>query len=357
MKSLTYIVTDQCNARCKFCAPNCGSSLRGHLTAENMQYIFNKLRQKNKIPLVVFTGGEPLLFINDICAVMKTIKSCDKNTKIRIVTNISWAKSLQAAEQTLKRLKNSGITEINYSVDDFHQKFIPYDNIKFAVKAAEKLRVPVLLAHKTYPNSLANKTFYEKLLGREIPLINNLTTIDEFEKTLLAISISYTIPIGRGADKINPLKWIPTEYYANSQYSEQSYKEPCSEILSSYNISPSGNLTVCCGLVDRKLPIFYTQNVLKKDIMQVMEKSNQSVLYNWLALEGPWAIKEYIKAQDPSISFAEKYVQGCQICQELFSNPRVLKIIYKNLDSISKHLSILRCAFEAQRYIFSQIAK
>ncbi len=122
-------------------------------------------------------------------------------------------------------------------------------------------------------------------------------------------------------------------------------------MLNSYNISADGYLVPCCGLVDRELKMFYSlENVLQNDILQVMEKCSQSIIYNWLALEGPWAIKEFVKAKDKSVPFLEKYVQACQICQELFSNEKVLQIIYDNIDSVGKKLSILRSLFEVKRY-------
>lgn len=341
MKALTFIVTDRCNITCDFCAPGCGPHYKGGLSSKIMIYVFDRLSELGYVPVVVFTGGEPFLFKGNIEKTLRHISSISE-TPSRIVTNAYWATSLKKAKKELKTLKEAGLTELNYSVDDFHQKYIPEANIVYGVEAAIELKIPVLLAHKTYNGSKTSKQYYERLIGRKIPDFNDLIR-EKKEIPLLSITTGYTLPIGRGSDKINKDKWGPEKIYENN------WKGPCQEILKSIQISPDGQLSPCCGLVDRSIGVFYAGSVIDNDIFDILEKANGSVIYNWLALAGPSGIMDFIKTQDSSLPFLDNYVQNCQLCQEIFSDRRKTDIVLKGLKQLAKPLSIYRCLFEAQR--------
>lgn len=344
MKGLAFIVTDKCNITCDFCAPGCGPHLKGNLSAKIMKNVFKRLRDVGSVPIVIFTGGEPMLFKKDIIETIIYIKDTS-DAYTRIVTNAYWARSFKAAKQELKVLKDAGLTELNYSVDDFHQVYIPEIRIKYAVEAALELEIPVLLAHKTYRGSASSKETYEKLLGQNIPYLQDLPP-EKIGRILLTFNTGYTLPIGRRSEKVDLDLWIPDEIQ------EDKWRGPCSQVLKYVQITPSGRLSPCCGLVDRNIPIFYAGNIIENDLIKVIEDANKNVIYNWLALMGPSAIMDYIKSHDSSIKFSGKYIQNCQICQEVFGDELKLNIISSGLTTISKILSLYRCVFEAQRAAF-----
>jgi len=283
-----------------------------------------------------------MLFSKELCKSLNYIKLSKSRSVTRVVTNAFWASSPTSAISALNKLKNAGLAELNISVDDFHQEFVPIENVKNAVNAAIKLEIRVLLAHKSYPSSISNKAYYEDCLGMSIEQVNKNKS-NNFNENKVFFSQSYTVPIGRGSDEINKDKWLPPNY------TKDRWEGPCSEVLKSYTISPNGNLMPCCGLVNRDIGIFYAGNVLNNNIVSEMEKYCKSILYNWLALEGPSEIRKFVIEKDPKITFSDKYVQNCQVCQELFSNERVLHIINSNSDAIGYKLTLLRCLLDANR--------
>lgn len=341
MKSLTFIVTNRCNITCEFCAPGCGPQYHGGLNTELMKKVFDRLLLYGPVPVVVFTGGEPMLFHHEVIETIRHIANRSK-TSTRIVTNAHWANSPEAAESTVRELKEAGLTELNYSVDDFHQAHVPEEFIVNAVNAAIKLNIPVLLAHKTYPGSKSCKDYYESLLGMKIPVFEKLRNKCGVSEPLL-FSSGYTLPIGRGADKVNLDEWIPT------CFGEKRWRGPCVHVLERIQITPDGKLTPCCGLVDKKIDVFYAGSVIENDFLDVLEQANKSVLYNWLALEGPSGIMDYILSKDDTIPFARKYVQNCQLCQEIFTDPRKREMVAHGLEEKALILSLKRCLYESQR--------
>ena len=54
-----------------------------------------------------------------------------------------------------------GLDEINFSVDDFHEAYIPLAYIKNGHDAAVKLKIPVLLAHKALTSSKITVKYLE----------------------------------------------------------------------------------------------------------------------------------------------------------------------------------------------------
>jgi len=341
MMALNFLVTDRCNITCDFCGPCCGPWYRSHLNAEVMKLIFDRLHSVGLVPVVVFTGGEPLLYRKDVEETIRHIREVS-DTPMRIVTNAFWARNIKTARTLLRNLKEAGLTEFNYSVDDFHQRFIPLSTIKNGIEAAIELGIPVHLAHKTYPNSKSNRSLYEETFERQIPILDQLGP-KRRGKELLTISTGYTLPIGRGSELVNLERWVPNDL------PETQWKGPCKEVLASITISANGYLSPCCGLVDRNLDAFYVASVVEYDVLDILEYANKTVLYNWLALEGPSAIMEYIMSQDPSLQFLGRYIQNCQICQELFSDSRKVVIILDSLERMGKVLSVNRCIYESHR--------
>jgi len=163
----------------------------------------------------------------------------------------------------------------------------------------------------------------------------------------LSITTGYTVPIGRGSENIEANSWIPSKYVNEPRYNEDNIKKPCSEVLNSYTINADGTLAPCCGLVSRDLQIFRSGNVLEHDAVDVMDKYSKAVIYNWLALEGVGAIRDHVNSIEAVFDPSKKYVQACQLCQEVFSNADALKILQKELDKIGFRLSAKRYLHDA----------
>ncbi len=241
---------------------------------------------------------------------------------MRIVTNAFWGRNRKLAEKVVKNLLDCGLPEFNFSVDDFHQEYIKYESIKTALEVSGYYKIPVLLAHKTYPNGKSNKETFEKSLGRKIPNLENLET-DKFE---VAFSSTNTIPIGRGAERISDFsRW--------SNVSDTSWRGPCKSVFKDITVQPNRHLSPCCGIIDRKTSEFYFSDLENNNFLDAIEQANASVLYNWLALEGPSGIMDYIKENLLDHDFRESYVQNCELCQQLFKSSKYKKIIAMGMES------------------------
>lgn len=337
IKGINFIVTDRCNITCDLCGPGCGPSFQDHLTADNMAGILREAAQWATISQVVFTGGEPTLFIDEICQAAKVAKSLGAKG-IRLVTNGSFGKTRMSSDRTISKLKVAGFTEIALSVDDFHLVYIPLKTIRNVVDIALGQGISVNLTHKGYEGSKTSKETYEQALGRSI--LDNAN--QHSPSPQVSFSTGSTQMIGRGSRKY-------TEFSVPE--SPDEWRGPCSEMQKRINISPSGKLQPCCGLVDRGLPDFYGKSAIK-DFIGAIKTSDQSVLNNWLALEGP---SEILNTIEPNNS--RSHTGKCEACQSLFSNNSFRLKVVECLSKVQSRLTLKRALYEAQRKVVTDLSK
>ncbi len=132
---LTFLISYKCTNECKHCAipgsPNQDNALmelddvRKYLVDVTGNYIVDE---------VGFFGGEPLLHFDLLISLIKEVKKYGIS-KIGLPTNGFWEKNDSIAKNYALKLKEAGLNTIGFSVDTFHQEFVPFDVVKQAIKA------------------------------------------------------------------------------------------------------------------------------------------------------------------------------------------------------------------------------
>lgn len=173
---LGIVTTNGCTAKCAHCLMNCAPGKKEKLSFEQIRKAIDQLKKDfSNIHLITFTGGEPTLLGEDL---IRAIRYCTLNSyNTKIVTNAHWATSLERAKKYIKELRDVGLTELDFSVDDFHEPFVPLKNIKNAweackAPASRALLSPIVMEKKT---RLPQPT-YKNFLGKRLqPTLPNLT--------------------------------------------------------------------------------------------------------------------------------------------------------------------------------------
>jgi hypothetical protein len=241
---------------------------------------------------VVFTGGEPFLLGKEL---LRCVEYCaEKGLATRIVTNAYWAKSPAIARKMISCYKQSGLTEINLSCDDYHQEFIPLERIKYANDACLEFSLPCLIGRKVMKGCTITPEFLENFFGYQ------LARFDKKKKNPdnNVISSGYTVPVA------NDMHHIPDEdiLYPETDY---QWKEPCSSILQRVIITPRKELAICCGMVPRKVQEVFFGPLDKLSLEEAIILAHQDLIVNWLALEGPYGLMKFILNKNPNIAFRE----------------------------------------------------
>ncbi len=337
--SVVFSVTYDCPISCKYCVTRSGPDGGPFLDASFMKEVITTLDDLLGLSLVVFTGGEPFLKLRDVEAAITFSRA--RNISTRIVTNAFWATSASAARRILGRLKEKGLSEINFSCDDLHQEFIPLDHLRHAFLAAKELEIPLLIAHKVIAKTRITPKYLSRYLGVEL---KEFKPGSRQQDGANLYSSSLTVPVGHGSEELCENDYII--YPDNAA----AWSSPCSSVLESIVISPSKQLRICCGMTEQHVPelgVGYWDAARIKDLL---EKANTDLIVNWLALEGPYGIKKFIEEKDPSISFQNRYVNHCHLCNDIFTRTETRAILGAHANEKTAELTLRRGILEAVRY-------
>lgn len=204
LRQLTVLTTNKCTASCSHCIMNSSPHRREKLSFKTISETIQKLLlREKKLDLIIFAGGEPTLLGEEL---LDSISFCSElGLKTRLVTNAFWAKNSLKAEENIDLFRQSGLMEINFSLDDYHLPFVKLDSIIHAWHASKnKGFTSVVIANCYGPRSLLKVDDICNFLGEEVCIfwdcngkpVNNVNPSDD--GTTYLISNSYLQRMGRG---------------------------------------------------------------------------------------------------------------------------------------------------------------
>jgi hypothetical protein len=289
-----------------------------------------------KLQLVVFTGGEPFLLGKDL---FSCVEYCSKKgLATRVVTNAFWAKTSQSAREMIKACKETGLSEINLSCDDYHQEFIPLERVKYANEACCEFKLPCLIGHKVMKDCKITVEYLEKFCGCEFARFNP----KEKNPANNVISSGYTVPVA------DDMHMIPDEEILYPECGFQ-WKEPCSSVLQRVIITPRKELSICCGMIPRKVQEIFFGPLDSMSLEEAIVMAHQDLIVNWLALEGPYGMMRFIQSKSPCTPFREKYVNICHLCSEILTRSDCRDVLSEYGHEKSLEISLERTLYDVVR--------
>jgi hypothetical protein len=333
LSSLVLSTTYQCPIKCRYCGAECSPENQERLSLSDMIKIVEHVYSFGKLRIVVFTGGEPFLLGKDL---LLCVEHCaKKGLATRIVTNAFWAKNLKTAKQIIKAYKDVGLSEINLSCDDYHQEFIPLERVKYANEACLEFNLPCLIGHKVMKNCTITLDYLEDFFGYK------LARFDPGKKNPdnNVISSGYTVPVA------DDMHLIPDDEILYPE-SDHHWKGPCSSILQRVIITPRKELSICCGMIPRKVQEVFFGPFDNLNIEEAIVMAHQDLIVNWLALEGPYGIMKFILGKNPNIPFRNKYVNICHLCSEILTRSDCRDIISEYGHEKTLEISLERTLYD-----------
>jgi hypothetical protein len=303
------------------------------LKLDDMIRIVDEVRGWGSLRLVVFTGGEAFLLGKDLRTAVAYISQ--KGILTRIVTNAFWAKSMERALEVLSDLKEAGLTELNISCDDYHQAFIPLENVKNANAAALEIGLPALLIHRQKVGGTITVEYLSEYLGVNLHIWRK----GKVNPDNNVICTSRNIPLrAEGSER--------EAQTAQIQSDERKWMGPCSSVLRSIIVFPDLSVQICCGIALQGIPELKIGSLAETDLLTVLKQGNRDLITNWLALEGPSSILEFVRSKKPDINLPERYVGHCHLCNELFTNVEVRQVLAEHAAERREGLLLMRGALD-----------
>jgi hypothetical protein len=98
------------------------------------------------------------------------------------------------------------------------------------------------------------------------------------------------------------------------------------------------------------VPEITVGNLEHLTLAEIAYKGNSDLIANWLALEGPYGIMRYVQKKEPQITFSERYVNHCHLCNDLFTRDEVREAIRRHAPEKANSITLQRGFLEAVRF-------
>jgi MoaA/NifB/PqqE/SkfB family radical SAM enzyme len=307
LRNVGLLLTYHCQASCSHCILRAGPDRHEEVSIEDAR---NWIRQiaayrNGYVYVLSLTGGEPFSNLKLLRAVMEI--ATENKLYISVVTNGFWATEKDRAKQLLRSLPN--ICFLSISTDIYHQKFVPFENVKNAIWAAQECGIPFYVSVTT--GNMADPDYqriHTELLKIAIP--ENICT-------------GITFPVGRAADIKDELG-----------YSRSS--EPCPEVCqasSSPCIFPDGRVYGCIGPLfelKEQQPL-YLGNLREHLVAEIFDRSETNAILHALRLWGPASFLSWLRDAGMGDHLPTAFVSGsvCQACHTILSVPAVREWLHQ----------------------------
>jgi len=296
---LGLILTYKCNAVCRHCYFNAGSTRTEEISRNEVLNYLDQAADLSTLRMISFTGGEPFLQPDLLREAVSY--AADRGFKTEVVTNCFWAHSKQTAETQLSSLTRAGLDMINLSADDFHQEFIPFSYAKNGYEAARSLGLKItILCTIAHSSRLTAEKIVNLLGDRKIQIMGENTPLPT--KGYAMIVETPFIPVGRGSQ-------IPHEEWAFSRYTAG----PCSHVLRDIAIDPSGRVLPCCSAAGT-IEALTLGDAKREHLSRIVERGHERETLNVLAVRGP---QELLRRGEEVV---KDYVNKCHLCYEVLSD-------------------------------------
>lgn len=313
---LTVLPTYRCTAACAQCCFESDPHVEGRIPIERiLGYIDQAARDFPTLRLVVFSGGECFLLRDDLVAAIA--RATKHGLATRCVTNGYWATSKQAAARRIAPLYEAGLSELNFSTGDDHQKFVPYERIVHGAITSAEFGLRALIVIEG--SKEARFTFKEAV-----------------EHPLLAEFLSLS-PARANLDLLNNI-WIPFKDDAAITQPDAAYRsrdrlerfQGCDNVLENMVITPHEKLASCCGLTFEHIPEMKLGDLHRRGMRDLYDSQMEDFIKIWIRVEGPEKIFDFATRKDPGIPFPDGATHPCQTCAALFLNPRVRAVLQEH---------------------------
>lgn len=299
LKSLDFLLTFKCPSKCKHCSYRAGPERTGFITLEEAEKWLTDLSKTQALQAITVHGGEPFLYFGILKGILKKAKELDIKERW-VITNGYWAKDAKIAERKLFELKEAGLLCITFSVDAFHQEYIPIDTVRIGIEAATKIGFEKVAVDSYILGMEDLNNEYNIMTRYATSHLKDLTNV-RFAKFPLDLE-------GRASDYlvdfVEPSSKIPDSKCQFPFWLGGDLKNP-----EGIEIDHEGNVTFCLGICignakDQSLnDIIENYNYQKHPIIKIIEE------------EGPIGLiqlaKEKVYKED------KKFINECHLCYEM----------------------------------------
>ncbi len=303
LRNIAFMLTYKCFIACPHCLFDSGPARKEQMRlADVSEWLTGAAAYRDgHIGGLALTGGEPFASLDLLEKVSRW--GARLGFVQSVVTNGYWAGSYLKALATLKRFP--AIKLIALSTDEYHQKFIPIENIENAIRAADELG-------RIHSLSVCTDNYDNPAYKRTIDKLQQITEPENIRTTI-------TFPVGRAERKVDGYQY---------RMSAEPVVSVCS-MASSPVIFPDGRVTGCIGPVAVKLegnhPLAWG-SLRENTLAEILDRAECDPVFHALRIWGPHKLVSIIREAGKDSWLPKEYQAGsiCDVCYRLFRDDRIL---------------------------------
>ena len=298
IKGVDFLLTFKCPSKCRHCSYKAGPERTGHMELIDAERYLKELTDTQPLQSIGAHGGEPFLCYELLKQIMENAKKLGV-TQTWVITNGFWAKTNATAEEKLFQLQEAGLKSITFSVDGFHQEYIPFENVRKGIEAAVHVGFEKVWIDSYFLGQPDSNNFYNDLTRKALEDLETLGNVEinkrqaDFEGRAAELT-KYVEPKAEAPRGECPLPfWIGGDL-----------KSP--EVV---EIDHEGNATLCPGIC-----IGNTKRRSLTEILQDYDYRAHPIL-SIIVEDGPIGLLRTAKAK--GFRRKQKFVDECHLCYEM----------------------------------------
>lgn len=298
VKGVDFLLTFKCPSKCKHCSYKAGPERTGHMKLVDAERYLKELRGNQPLQSIGVHGGEPFLYFGLLKQILENAKKLRVN-QTWVITNGFWAETKAIAERKLFELKEAGLESITFSVDGFHQEYIPFENVKKGIDAAVNIGFEKIWVDSYLLGPENSSNFYNNLTKKSLESLGTLSNVKinkrqvDFEGRAAELLIEYVEPKAE-----IPKGKCPLPFWIGGDLRSPEVVE----------IDHEGNVTLCPGIC--------IGNTRRKSLNTILQDYDYRVhpILSIIAEEGPKGLLSAARAK--GFKRKQKFVDECHLCYE-----------------------------------------
>lgn len=298
VKGVDFLLTFKCPSRCKHCSYKAGPERIGYMKLVDADRYLKELTDTQPIRSVTVHGGEPFLFFELLKRIMEKAKELEVPRR-GVITNGYWAKTKAIAKKKLIELKETGLTHITFSVDGFHQEYIPLENVRNGIEVAANVGFEKVWVDSYFLGDPNSDNSYNILTRSAIEGLGKLENVEmnryqaDFEgrgaELAKCVESKVEIPVGR----------CPLPFWIGGDLKNPDVVE----------IDFEGNVTLCPGIC--------IGNTKTRSLVQIFRSYDyrEHPILSVIAEQGPVGLLKTAIAK--GFRQHRKFVNECHLCYEM----------------------------------------
>jgi hypothetical protein len=299
------LYTRTCPLSCRHCIISSSPKAKDKMKPETARALLEQIPQF--CDTVCFTGGEPMLYYNEIIPLIRYAVSL--GLKVTMVTGAGWVSPSkpEIALERIQGLKDAGLSMLCVSWDIYHEEYSRPENALLVIEHAKSIGLAVNV-RGVVPADGAKP---------------------EIEDRLVQIRVSYEkVPVIR----LGHAETLPEDHF---MFMDEVGRGGCSTVLTP-TVEPDGTVYACCGpsrSSKRPSPLVLG-NSFEESLTAILTRGVQDPILEAIQRIGPFGLYHLLK-DEPAVQDVlprrSSYTGICELCLDLCDVPALVSQLRERL--------------------------